>query len=684
MSLVHLLCLIGFSSGVYADIRFENLTNYPTGGISTGVFAEDFDGDGDIDFAISNRESDSITVLFNNGAGVFGNSTQFQTGINPRYVDGFDFDNDGDIDLCTPDYYGMTTTLLNNDGSGGFSIAQQFDTFTPAYVWNDDLDLDGHRDIIVLHWDGTAKVPHQSPGVVQPFYGNGDGTFVVGQSAFIGVQPRGGASADLNGDGLLDVVVADIYSKTISVLLSTGPRTWQTSFQILMDPGAPRYITLEDYDNDGDVDIAAVDKLHGNFWILANDGNAKFVLNDSVKVNDAPHSIVHFDIDNDGDLDFVVTHVGSSSHLILHNDGSGRIESEQMFTISGGSAEVKLADFNADGLIDIVTANVNNALIGSSVLLQKECWVCNGARSGKRVVECPPIANEINMQAISYLDFDVQLTGESIAGNSVDYIISSLPSSGDLIDVYGNTITTVPYHIPNDTVTYSPVYGYIGLDTFTYYVNDCLPSTEALVALQINIPFPDECLTAQRIFNGSTVWSTLFASDSPDYYDPLLCSGTNFGAMRKDIWFRYFACETGQLVIDTCGTTVFDSDIVVYQGSCCNLEQIACNGDSVDCNGNSRITIDPIIADTQYFIRIGGSTANSFGGGTIFIAGPEVICAASCFGDLNFDGNVNITDFLQIIGLWGSTCGDGDLNIDGVVNVVDLLAVIGAWGPCGG
>ncbi|HIB00697.1 MAG TPA: hypothetical protein EYO31_02105, partial [Phycisphaerales bacterium] len=53
-------------------------------------------------------------------------------------------------------------------------------------------------------------------------------------------------------------------------------------------------------------------------------------------------------------------------------------------------------------------------------------------------------------------------------------------------------------------------------------------------------------------------------------------------------------------------------------------------------------------------------------------------------GDLNFDGNVNITDFLQIIGLWGSTCGDGDLNIDGVVNVVDLLAVIGAWGPCGG
>jgi len=325
---------------------------------------------------------------------------------------------------------------------------------------------------------------------------------------------------------------------------------------------------------------------------------------------------------------------------------------------------------------------VNNEKRGSSVLLQKECLVCSTALSSKRVVACPPIANGIYMQELSYSNFDIQLQGESISGNSLDYIITSLPNSGELIDIYGNVITTVPYHIPNDTVTYSPSIGYIGLKTFTYYVNDCLPSSEALVALQINIPYPDDCITSQQIFNGYTEWSTLFASNSEDAFDPLLCSETNFGEMSKDIWFTYFACETGQLIIDTCGTTVFDSDLVVYQGSCCNLEQIACNGDSVDCNGNSHITIDPVIADTQYFIRIGGATAQSFGGGTIHLAGPEIICVSSCFGDMNFDGDVNIADFLKIIELWGSTCGDGDLNIDGVVNVADLLAVIGAWGPC--
>lgn len=681
MSLLHLFYTIGLANIAFSDVRFDTEIQYPAGGNSTGVCAADFDTDGDIDVAIVNRTSNTVTVLYNDSTGAFINPTDFATGVNPRYVEAIDLDNDGDVDLCTPDYYGHTTSLLENDGLGNFTLVQQFDTFTPAFVWIDDLDLDGHEDIIVLHWDGDAKNPQNSPSNMQPFYGNSDGTFERGPFAHVGVQPRAGQSADVNGDGLLDVVVADIYSQTISVVVAIGNREWEERISIPMAPGAPRYIKLGDFDNDGDIDIAALDKLRGYFWILTNDGNAQFALHETIKVNDAPHSMVVHDIDKDGDVDFLITHVGSESQFILYSDGNANINSTQMLAITGGPAEVRVADFNSDGMFDIVTACTNFSHPGANVLLQRECLVCDGL-GGRGEFVCPPITNDINRQSSSYTSIEVELQGESIAGNSLSYIVTSLPETGDVKDSTGTRIASVPYYLPNSYLKYTPEFGFVGLETLHYRVNDCLLSNESLVSFQINIPFPDECSSAQQIFNGYVDVSTMFATNSFDEYDSTQCEGTNLGEMAKDVWFFYYACESGELRIDSCGIDSFDADIVVYSGSCCGLKQIACNGDTQDCGGNSSIIIDQLVADTEYFIRVGGTYWDSFGTGEIFIDGPSVSCIDSCFADLTYDGAVNVSDFLIVLDNWGNACGDADLNIDGIVNVVDLLAVIGTWGSC--
>lgn len=54
-----------------------------------------------------------------------------------------------------------------------------------------------------------------------------------------------------------------------------------------------------------------------------------------------------------------------------------------------------------------------------------------------------------------------------------------------------------------------------------------------------------------------------------------------------------------------------------------------------------------------------------------------------CPADLNGDGNVDVSDLLQLFSSWGA-CGScaADLNGDGFVDVSDLLALLGAWGPC--
>jgi hypothetical protein len=77
------------------------------------------------------------------------------------------------------------------------------------------------------------------------------------------------------------------------------------------------------------------------------------------------------------------------------------------------------------------------------------------------------------------------------------------------------------------------------------------------------------------------------------------------------------------------------------------------------------------------------------GTGSVIEAGVDAVdlsrtyCdEASCTGDTNGDGMVNVTDILAVVGAWGNTGGPEDVNGDGVVNVDDLLTVVNAWGAC--
>ena len=155
----------------------------------------------------------------------------------------------------------------------------------------------------------------------------------------------------------------------------------------------------------------------------------------------------------------------------------------------------------------------------------------------------------------------------------------------------------------------------------------------------------DECDDAISASLGANWLDTTCATDSLDAYDAAQCPATALGAMVQDVWYVYTPDQNGLLNVRTCDRIDFDSDIVVYKGSCTDLEQIACNGDGVDpatgaaCFGFSSAVEDvPIVAGDPIYIRVGGWQDGQAGKGLLDLeyrqaAAPPAVEQLTCSSD---------------------------------------------------
>jgi len=144
-----------------------------------------------------------------------------------------------------------------------------------------------------------------------------------------------------------------------------------------------------------------------------------------------------------------------------------------------------LADFNYMGVTGTWTLTVEDHAIGDTGSLNH--WALRIVPLGDT---CPPIANDVDVAVTEIVPSDIVLDGESISGETLDYIITSLPDHGVLSDPNGGPIGAVPYMLAahGDTVVYDPTGLYVGPDAFNYKVNDGLDSDEATVSVMVGGP----------------------------------------------------------------------------------------------------------------------------------------------------------------------------------------------------
>ena len=295
------------------SIPFAPAVNYPAGDGPVSAFCADLDGDGDLDLAVPNFYSDSVSILKNNGDGTYQSVVNYGVGDEPHSVFCADLDGDSDLDLAVANRNSYNVSILKNNGDGTFQTKVDYYAGDgPHSVFCADLDGDTALDLTV------ANANNNSNGV-SILKNNGDGTF---QSAVsYGAGENGSYSvfcADLDGDTALNLAVANNNSNSVSILKNNGDGTFQSAVNYGVGD-APLSVFCADLDGDGDLDLAVANCLSDNVSIFKNNGDGTFETKVDYGVGDWPHSVFCADLDGDGDLDLAVANSESDSVSILLN-----------------------------------------------------------------------------------------------------------------------------------------------------------------------------------------------------------------------------------------------------------------------------------------------------------------------------------------------------------------------------
>lgn len=322
------------------------------------VVAADFDRDGKADVAVL---TGALQVLRGDGAGALGSPTAYALGDAPKRMAVADFNGDGYADVAVTNGSSVANgpgdlSILLNDGAGTFLPQSRVASDArPVGLVAEDFNGDGNADLAVTH------NAFSSTNNVVIFAGDGHGGFVRGSSIPFAGSIQSLQSADLNGDGVRDLIAGG--SAHLWVLLGFGDGTFfQSDASYALDADV---IVTGDVNNDDRED--AIGSGYGGTAVLLGDGaghlgTATFL---SLVPNPTyPQGWTRGDFDRDGKIDLVAqmarliytpnpTEVYELQAML--SDGSGGLH-PKITTVSEGTSPLAAGDFNGDGKLDVLRA----------------------------------------------------------------------------------------------------------------------------------------------------------------------------------------------------------------------------------------------------------------------------------------------------------------------------------------
>ncbi|MCC5823662.1 MAG: VCBS repeat-containing protein [Phycisphaerales bacterium] len=405
------------TSGSFRSVR----TPYPIGAAPGSLFVADLDGDGFDDLLVPGVDQAVVWVLMGSADGL-GPPAAAPVSLSPTRVGAMDLDGDGRPSIVAVDRNATRFAVLDQD-AGGFAPERLLEiAFRTDALAFGDVSGDGLADMVF----GTEF------DFVGTMAGDGAGGFVVRDS--IGVEPDTSDFlyefdlADLNGDGVPDLLVLDYDLNRLSVSLASAPGVFgaPTHYATSANPftmvvadltmnghadvvvshfnndvvhlyqgvggGAlnpvPRTFTLggfgyqvaaADMNGSGSPDLVALAAIQNRLNISFNDGAGNFAMPQvSVPLSapglEQPVAMVIHDFDQDGDLDIAVISQFGTTLRIVRNEGASGFAVRNAITLPGEAGSIVVTDFDEDGDADLVLLGSATAsgFGGLQVIIQRD------------------------------------------------------------------------------------------------------------------------------------------------------------------------------------------------------------------------------------------------------------------------------------------------------------------------
>jgi hypothetical protein len=281
-----------------------------------------------------------------------------------------DIDKDGDLDAILALEL-LPNRLYLNDGTGKFTwkknafSEKMHDT---EHVSVGDFDQDGNLDVVFVAEDDQTH---------EFYLGNGDGTFRdVSERLPSKSEGNGLDIGDVNGDGLLDIVVGNTGPSAKTFIWLNNPDKPghfidHTETGLPANSSQSQSVLLVDLNGDGHLDLVEGNQVPPN-RLYFNDGKGNFTEQD-LEILTPLHTRMVLVLDANGDKhpDLLFTNlIGNGNEFkkdptarLLINDGKGNFKDETASRIprqNYPSYSGKIFDFNRDGHPDILLAGLES------------------------------------------------------------------------------------------------------------------------------------------------------------------------------------------------------------------------------------------------------------------------------------------------------------------------------------
>jgi hypothetical protein len=320
-----------------------------------------------------------------------------------------------------PVCWGLYILAIADDGD--------FETLTPLGTNNDgrvpqmatgNFDGDSEFDVAIAISPNDPLVDPSQIAVLHDFPNDANPLALD-----ISVVPRTLHAADLDGDGLDDLLVGGEASSSLALFIATPGIGFAAERLLVTDP-APRPAPPVDMDNDGDLDIVLVSLAEATVGVDLNNGSGNFSARGRLEVSSdagalAPTDLATADFDRDGSIDVVVftaapPNSGVASEVVVYrNLGDGNLE--ELVRLPGGELPISglAEDVNHDGWPDIVIADLGEDKLPVYI---------NRGGSFPDLVEIDVAAAPLTLM---YEDFDFDDIPDLVVGNA-NGVIAVVPS----------------------------------------------------------------------------------------------------------------------------------------------------------------------------------------------------------------------------------------------------------------